>query len=157
MIAIVHPKLAEASFGRVIQPLLNAPCKFEKLGVRLVAFLFPYLDVDLDWRRQNTQVRLRVDGTDFPYRPIGGWWVDANGTPLLSGSHQVPSGRGFHVVNQDNQPNCWFCFRGWREYHNHSSHQDLSWASIRRDQRYSVLQLVMQLATDLNGEGVTKV
>lgn len=155
--AIVHPKLAEASFVRAIRPLLTSPGNYEKAGVRLVAFSFPYLDVELDWYRQGTNLRLRVDGTDFPYRPVCGWWIDINGAPLLQGTQQVPAGAGFHTSDQDGKPSCWFCFRGWGEYHNHSSHQDISWASIRREPRYSVLQLITQLAHDLNGNGVMKV
>ena len=43
-----------------------------------------------------------------------------------------------------------------REYHDHQSHQDVSWAALRSDRRYSVLQLLMQLRTDLNATGVNK-
>lgn len=154
--AIVHPKLAKACFEKAIRPLLTAPEKFEKVGVRFLAFSFPHLDIELDWHLHGAKIRLRVDGTDFPYRPVGGWWIDSDGTPLLQGSQKVPWNNGFHIHDQDNQPSCWFCFRGWREYHNHTSHQDISWASIRRDSRYSVLQLVMQLVRDLNGTGVIK-
>lgn len=154
--AIVHPKLAKACFEKAIQPLLTVPEKFEKVGVKFLTFSFPYLDVELDWYHHGTKIQLRVDGTDFPYRPVGGWWIDSNGTPLLQGSQKVPCNGGFHIADQDNKSCCWFCFRGWREYHNHGGHQDISWASIRRDSRYSVLQLVMQLAKDLNGAGVMK-
>lgn len=154
--AIVHPKLAKASFEKAIRPLLTAPEKYEKVGVRLLAFSFPHLDVELDWYLHETKIRLRVDGTDFPYRPVGGWWIDSDGTPLQQGAQKVAGSNGFHNADQDGKPSCWFCFRGWREYHNHTSHQDISWASIRRDSRYSVLQLVMQLTKDLNGTGVTR-
>lgn len=154
--AIVHPKLAKASFEKAIRPLLIAQGKYEKVGVQLLAFSFPYLDVELDWHLHQTKIQLRVDGTDFPYRPVGGWWIDANGAALLLGSQKVPGGSGFHTSDQDGRSRCWFCFRGWRDYHDHTSHQDISWASIRHDPRYSVLQLVMQLMTDLNGTGVTK-
>lgn len=152
--AIVHPRLAQSSFARVIQPLLTRPEKFEKFGVRLLDFSFPYLDVELGWHQQDAKLVLRIDGTDFPYRPVGGWWIDLNEAPLLSGTQQVPIGNGFHISDQSGQPGCWFCFKGWREYHDHSSHQDISWASIRRDARYSVLQMVMQLHKDLNSTGV---
>lgn len=155
--AIVHPKLAKISFEKAIRPLLTSPEKYEKAGVRFLAFSFPYLDVELDWHLHQTKIQLRVDGTDFPYRPVGGWWIDTNGSPLQQGSQKVPGGNGFHTSDQDGKSRCWFCFRGWRDYHDHSSHQDLSWASIRPDPRYSVLQLVMQLMTDLNGMGVGKV
>ncbi|MDD5581465.1 MAG: hypothetical protein PHY16_19640 [Methylobacter sp.] len=155
--AIVHPKLAQASFEKAIQPLLTAPAKYEKAGVKLLAFSFPYLDVEVDWHLHASNIRLRIDGTDFPYRPVGGWWIDQSNNPLLLGLQQVPSGNGFHVNDQDGKPRCGFCFRGWREYHNHSGHQDISWASIRRDSRYSMLQLVMQLVKDLNSTAVMKI
>lgn len=148
--AVVHPELAAASLERAIQPFLNEPEQYGKFGVRLVDFTFPYLDVDLDWRTRGRVIRLRVDGTDFPYRPVGGWWIDAAGNRLFPGTQQVPSGYGFHVHDQQGRPDCWFCFLGWRAYHDYSGHQDTSWASIRRIPRYAVLQLVMQLVQELN-------
>ena len=151
---IVHPKLARASFERAIRPLLTGPEKFEKLGIKLVNFSFPYLEVELSWHKKAAVALLRVDGTDFPYRPVSGWWITPEGGVQLQGSQKVPIGNGFHPSMEDGQQLCWFCFRGWREYHNHSSHQDISWASIRRDNRYSVLQLVAQLHKDLNNVGV---
>jgi hypothetical protein len=154
---IVHPKLAKASFEKAIQPILTSLEKYEKIGIKFLAFSFPYFDVELNWHLHGSRIQLRIDGTDFPYRPVSGWWIDQNNTPLLPGLQQVASGNGFHTNDQDGKPNCWFCFRGWREYHNHSSHQEISWASIRRDSRYSVLQLVMQLVKDLNNTGVMKI
>lgn len=153
--AIVHPQLAKASFGRAIQPLLTGARNYELLGIKLLNFSYPYLDVEIDWRVRGAPVRLRVDGTDFPYRPISGWWIDNDGQKLQAGSGRVPEGYGFHTSNQYGGPGCWFCFRGWREYHDHTSHQDTSWASIRDDKRYSVLQLILQLHKDLNQTGVT--
>lgn len=152
--AIVHPELARASFERAIRPLLIGPEKFEKLGIKLLNFSFPHLDVELSWHSKGAAIALRVDGTDFPYRPVSGWWIDPDGAPLLAGVGKVPAGNGLHPSpREDGQQRCWFCFRGWREYHDHSSHQDLSWASIRRDSRYSVLQLVAQLHKDMNLAG----
>lgn len=152
--AVVHPGLAEASFERAIEPLLDDPQKYEKFGVRLVGFDFPYLDIDLDWRAQGRVIRLRVDGTDFPYRPVGGWWIDASGQRLNAGAQQVPSNGGFHTQNQRGERECWFCWLGWRAYHDYSGHQDTSWASIRRDPAYGVLRLVLRLHDDLNRTGV---
>lgn len=154
--AIVHPQLAKASFARAIQ-LLTSSDAYEKLGIKCVGFSFPYLDVELAWRRHGTKLLLRVDGTDFPYRPVSGWWIALDGTPLLQGSNSVPSGAGFHTSGLDGEPRCWFCFKGWREYHNHSSHQDVSWASLRDNPRYSVPQLIAELHKELNGEGVVRV
>lgn len=154
--AIVHPKLAQACFEKEVRPLLTDPARFESLGVKLLQVSFPYLDVELNWHRHDAFIRLRVDGTDFPYRPVSGWWIDSNGAPLLPGCQQVPAGNGFHTTGLDGQPACWFCFKGWREYHDHQSHQDISWAALRDDRRYSVLHLLMQLRTDLNSTGVSK-
>lgn len=154
--AIVHPKLAQASFERAIQPLLTKRELYEKVGVKFVAYSYPYLDVELDWYRHGTKLILRVEGTDYRYRPVSGWWIDSAGNPLQQGQQKVPAGHGFHTTDQDSRPRCWFCFRGWREYHDHSSHQDLSWASIRRNPRYSVLQLILQLHKDLNLTGVQR-
>jgi len=150
---IVHPKLAQACFENAIRPLLTTPEVFEKLGIKLLSFSFPFLDLQLDWHATNKSILLRVDGTDFPYRPVGGWWIDLQGNVLLPGGSGVPNSLGFHVPNPPHRPNCWFCFLGWREYHDHPSHQDRSWASLRTDPRYSVLQLVLQLQRDLNKPG----
>lgn len=151
---IVHPKLAQASFGQAIAPLIAQPEVYANAGIRLVAYAFPILDVELDWYRRGRKLLLRIDGTNYRYRPISGWWIDVDGTPLLQGSQRVPAGEGFHIQRERAQPGCWFCFRGWREYHDHSSHQDVSWAAIRYDPRYSVLQLMQQLHSDLNRQEV---
>jgi hypothetical protein len=154
--AIVHPRLAKARFEMAIRPLLEQPERYEKAAIKLVAFSFPSLDVELSWHSQGAKLLLRVDGTDYRFRPAGGWWIDALGEPLVRGQ-RVPEGNGFHTQRENGLQRCWFCFPGWREYHDHSSHQDLSWASIRRDPRYGVLQLVQQLHKDLNSAGVGKV
>ena len=152
--AIVNPRLAKACFERAIRPLLTGAQKYEKLGIKLLDFSFPYLDVELDWRTRGAAIQLRIDATDFPYRPVGGWWIDSSGARLLPGAGVIPEGNGFHRADQSGQPGPWFCFKGWREYHDHVGHQDQSWASIRDDKRYSVLQLVLQLHKDLNQGGV---
>lgn len=154
--AIVHPKLAQSSFERAIRPLLTQPELYAKAGIKLLAYAFPYLDIEVAWYRQGTTLRLRVDGTDYRFRPVGGWWIDASGMPLKQGQ-QVPAGNGFHVQRENGEQRCWFCFPGWREYHDHSSHQDISWASLRRDASYGVLQLLLQLHKDLNSTGVMRV
>ena len=154
--AIVNPKLAAASFGKAIQPLLTEQERYAQFGVRLVAYLFPFLDVDLDWHAHRRSIRLRVDGTDYPYRPVGGWWIDSSGARQLPGHALLPTGNGFHLHRQDGTtPAPWFCFTGWREYHDHHGHQDVPWASIRDVPRYAVLQLILQLQRELNKPGVT--
>lgn len=154
--AIVNPKLAAASFGKAIQPLLTGRERFALLGVCLVSYSFPFLDMDLDWPAHGRTIRLRVDGTDYPYRPVGGWWIDRSGARLLPGHQAVPANSGFHVNKQDGTtPAPWFCFAGWREYHDHQSHQEVPWACIRTVPRYAVLQLILQLQRELNKPGVS--
>lgn len=148
--AIVHPKLAETSFERSIQPLLMHKESYGKLGIHLRSFTYPFLDVDLDWRAQRRAVRLRIDATDYPYRPVSGYWIDEDGSLLLSGRGLVPEGAGFHTWDQTGRPATWFCFKGWRAYHDHMSHQDTSWASLRRNHSYAIPQLIQQLHWDLN-------
>lgn len=157
MAAIVHPKLAAASFERAIRPLLTQHEVYGSAGVRFVAFHYPYLDVDLVWHVRQRDIRLRVDGTDYPYRPVSGFWIDSAGERLLPGAGLVPQGAGFHECDQRGKPGPWFCFKGWREYHDHQGHQDVNWSSIRYDRRYAVLQLIQQLQSDLNKTGVTQV
>lgn len=157
MAAIVHPKLAKACFEKSIQPLLDSPDKYEMVGIKLLSFSYPYLDVELNWHAIGNNINLRLDGSDYPYRPVSGYWIHADGTPLYRGTGLVPEGGGFHTLWHDQSQKCWFCFKGWSEYHNHVSHQDISWASIRQDSRFSVLQLIMQLTKDLNNPGVNRV
>lgn len=154
---IVHPALARASFERAILPLLSRPRNFAAAGIKLVTYRFPFLDVELDWYRHGTTIMLRVDGNDFPYRPVDGWWIAPDGRPLAGSDHGIPSNMGFHLSGIENEPRCWFCFPGWKEYHNHPGHQDRSWSSLRADQRYAVLSLIQQLVTDLNSQGVQRI
>ncbi|MHB9835137.1 hypothetical protein Q8F57_009890 [Paraburkholderia terrae] len=154
--AIVHPEVGKKIFARAIRPLLTQADVYSRAGVQLLAFEYPYLDLEIDWRLYGTKIRLRIDGTDYSYRPVGGWWIDSGGNPLHQGAGLVPSGFGFHVQMQSGEQRCWFCFAGWREYHDHISHQDLAWARLRGDGRYSVLQLVTQLQRDLNTQGVMR-
>lgn len=155
--AIVHPALAEAALRNAVQPILSRPESFILFGIRLLTFSFPYIDFELDWPLYGTKIRLRVDGTDFPYRPIGGWWIDSSGTPIFPGAMQVPQNLGFHTNRADGTQGCWLCFKGWRDYHNHGGHQDASWASFRHDPQFTILQLIMQLTKELNRTGVARV
>lgn len=155
--AIVHPKLAEASFERAIRPLLEKPDVFKSIGVALRGYAFPFLDVGLFWKRPNLQMGLRVDGSNYSYRPIHGWWIDDQGNPLVHPcSPRLPQGHGFQPQGRpDGQPGPWLCFAGWRDYHDHSSHQDRSWAFLRGKKEFSVLSVIQQLHSELNREGVT--
>lgn len=151
---IVHPLLAQASFERAIRPLLDQPEVYGRAGITLHALSYPFLDLRLEWYRQGISLNLRVDATDYSYRPIGGWWISDHGDPLRQETGLVPSGMGFHPSGEEGKP--WFCFLGWREYHDHPGHQGVSWAALRSQPRYGVLQLIQQLQKDLNGQQVTR-
>jgi len=148
---IVHPELAKASFGLAVEPLLTHGPLFAKEGIRFVRYDFPLLDLELTWTTRGQRIRLRVDGTDFPYRPVDGWWIDEDGRRLSTG---IPIGAGFHTSNPDGTPRSWFCWLGWAGFHDHPSHQDTSWAAIRNDKDYRVVPLLQRLVRALNGPGV---
>lgn len=148
---IVHPELAKASFDLAVEPLLTHGPLFAKEGIRLVHYEFPSLDLELTWKASGHPIRLRVDGTDFPYRPIDGWWTDENGGRLAT---RIPCGAGFHIADPDGTSRAWFCWLGWAGFHDHQSHQDTSWATIRNDKDYRVIPLLQRLVRALNEPGV---
>lgn len=148
---IVHPELAQASFDLAIAPLLNHGALFANEGLRLFRYEFPYLDLELAWAAQQRSLLLRVDGTNFAYRPIDGWWIDAQGERLATG---IPEGAGFHVRTVEGAARAWFCWLGWAGFHDHPGHQDTSWAAIRQDKTYRVVPLLQRLVQALNGPGV---
>lgn len=154
---IVHPRLSEERFTKAIEPLLAQPTLFEGVGVRLVRYVHPRLYVDLRWNRHDRWVRLCVDAMDFNYRPLSGWFVDEAHAPLLAGRSLAPAGLGFQPQGPPfGEPRGWFCFRGWREYHEHESHcQEAPWSTFRADPKYGPLGLIKQLQSDLQRDGVT--
>jgi hypothetical protein len=151
----LDPALAEARFERDIAGLTARPDVFEKVGIKLVMAKYPVLEVELYWRRQSRWIRLHVDATDYDYLPPKGWWKMATGSDLLQGSG-VPSGIGFQVGGDPHtgrRP--WFCFAGWREYHDWENHHQVLWPAIRRFPRHRLLAQVRQLHKDLNRAEVT--
>lgn len=156
---IVHPHLAEARFRQGILPLLESPTTFERAGIRLIEYSFPVLIVALEWRSAKRWLRLLVEASDYDYWPLQGWWVDEEGGPLLQGSNLVPAGNGFQPAS----PPCggnrsWLCFRGWRDWHDHSGHaQEIAWSAIRQWTEFQPLALIQQLHFDLNRAGVSLV
>lgn len=124
------------------------------LGIRVVEHSFPALVVALHWRAAGREIRLHVHADNYDYRPPRGWWVDEDGAPLRAG--QVPAGGGFQQPpNPYGEDRSWLCFPGWREYHDHQSHQDNPWRALRRRREYGLPGLLVQLQRDLNGPGVT--
>lgn len=107
----------------------------------------------LHWEKQNKEILLHVHADNYDYLPIRGWWVDENDVPLAEGQ-QIPHGGGFQIqANPYGENRSWMCFRGWREYHDHESHQDVSWSSVRSE--CGLLSTLLQLKTDLNKDGVS--
>jgi hypothetical protein len=148
---IVHPKLAEASFGAAIRPLLDEPSLYASQGIRLLRYDYPILDVDLTWEARGVTLMLRVVARDFNYRPIRGWWIKPDGNALEAGVGLMPAGRGFHANGRaDGQLGGWFCYPGWSEWHDHNGHhKERSWASLRSDRAFAPLALIVQLHSNL--------
>lgn len=154
---IVNPKLAAASFERAIRSLLEDPALYARQGVRLLEYRYPVLDLELTWERRAQVLRLRVDASDFNYRPIKGWWIGADGSAVVGGQGLLPSGKGFHTASRaDGRPGAWFCFPGWSEWHDHNGHhREKTWASLRIDPSFAPLALIMQLHSSLQHTEVT--
>lgn len=154
---IVNPKLAAAGFGRAIRPLLEDPQLYARQGVRLLDYHFPMLDLELTWERRGQLLHLRIDATDFNYRPIKGWWIGLDGLAVPRGQGLLPAGKGFHTGSRaDGRPGGWFCFAGWSEWHDHNGHHsEKSWASLRTDPSSAPLALIMQLHASLQHHEVT--
>ena len=77
----------------------------------------------------------RVDGPDFPYFAR---WVVVDRfirRRLLLGKGCLLATAAFICRHRTARPAPWFCFTGWREYHDHPS-PNVPWASIRREPRY---------------------
>lgn len=151
---IVNPILSRRWFERDIQTLLDNPVKYRPTGKQLVNYEYPILIVDMQWDYLQQDIRLCIQADDYNYAPMRGWWVDEAGAPLLAGSQRVPNQHGFAAnPNPYNEAKSWFCFRGWREFHDHPSHQNVPWASIRHLPEYRALALIAQLHSDLNRVG----
>lgn len=147
---ILDPALARARFERDLERLIARPDIFEAAGVRLITAAYPVLEVDLHWFRRSRWIRLHVDATDYDYVPPKGWWVTEEGADMLQGSG-IPSGVGFQVgADPHTGRRPWFCFPGWREYHDWENHHQVLWTAIRRLPRHRLLAQVRQLRADLN-------
>lgn len=147
---IVDPLLSKSRFDRDTAPLVKDKENFLAIGIRLVRIDFPILIVGLQWKSQNKEILLHITADDYDYIPISGWWVDENDSPLKQGQN-IPNGDGIQVNPYPNgEDRSWFCFHGWREYHNHTSHQDVSWNSIKHLNEYRILGIIHNLHSILN-------
>jgi hypothetical protein len=148
---VVDPELAQRRFERDIGPILQHPEEFAAFGIQLVDLRFPVLLVDLDWKAQGRRLRLHVDGTDYDYFPPAGWWVNESDEELTAGRGLVPNGNGFQIgSNPYKEGRCWFCWEGWREFHNYPGHHQVNWAAIRKQSDKKPLALIRQLHHVLN-------
>ena len=151
---IVDPSLSKMWFDRGTAPLVGRPDSYAGAGIRVVECEFPVLVVGLSHKSTGKEMLLRVHADDYNYLPPRGWWVDENGDPLQA--NRVPSGNGFQPPpNPCKEDRGWLCFPGWREYHDHQSHQDNPWGPLRGKKEYGISATIMQLWHDLNGGGVT--
>lgn len=143
-------------FDRDVESLRSRPQSFEAVGIRPVALEFPVLILALLWRAQDREFFLHVEADNYDYLPVRGWWVDEHDVPLRRGSGKIPTGNGLQASTTPYaEDRSWFCFRGWREYHDHQSHQDVPWPSIRDQKRYRIPGIIIQLHSDLNGSGIS--
>ena len=153
---IVDRALAQARFERDLAAARQQPETFTRAGLRPLAMAFPTLRVGLYWRAQGREIIVHVQADDYDYMPVQGWWVDVHDQPLLRGSGLLPAASGFQLnPTSRGLERSWFCFPGWREYHEHPSHQDRPWSSLRHLPQFRILALLAQLQIDLNKSGTS--
>lgn len=149
---IVDERLSKAKFERDSAPLLQSPESYSAVGIRVIRVEFPVIEVGIFWKKMQCEITLHIEADEYDYLPVRGWWIDENGKSLRKGGGFIPRNIGFQT--EDGHPSkhiqSWFCFRGWREYHDHESHQDIPWASIRHNPQYRLPGIIIQLSTDLN-------
>lgn len=151
---IVDPLLSKSRFDRDTAVLVKNLVNFSTIGIRPVKIDFPTLIVGLQWKSQNKEILLYIDASNYDYVPISGWWIDENGNPLKQGQN-IPNGEGIQVNPHPNgEDRSWFCFRGWREYHNHTGHQDVSWNSIKHIDEYRIMGIIHNLHSVLNSKNI---
>lgn len=147
--AIVDPLLSRRWFDLGTAPLLEDADRYAAIGIRLVRREFPVLIAGLQWRAAGRELLLHVQADNYDHLPPRGWWVDEGDAPLRAGA--LPVGGGLQQPpNPYGEDRAWLCFPGWREYHDHPSHQGTSWAPLRAREEYTISALLVQLLRDLN-------
>ena len=150
---IVDPLLSRSWFEQATDPLLEEAARYALIGVRAVRREYPILVAGLQWRTAGKEMLLHVQADNYDHLPPRGWWIDEGGAPLRAAA--VPVGNGLQrPPNPYGEDKGWLCFPGWREYHDHPSHQGDSWAPLRARGQHGLLALLVQLLHDLNGPGV---
>jgi len=149
---IVDPVLARGRFDRDTLPLLQQEVAYQNAGIRVVRIAFPVIEVALWWRAINGELLLHVQADDYDYLPVQGWWTDGTGQPAhQGGSIRLPGGLGFQLGGDPyGQNRTWFCFPGWREFHDHPGHQNTPCIHYRFQPAYRLPGLIVQLQSDLN-------
>ena len=153
-VTIVDPVLSRFRFEQGAASLLQGSGgAHASMGIRVVRCDFPRLTVALKRRETGAELLLRVQADNYDHLPPRGWWVDDGGLPLRP--DKAPVGGGFQEPpNPYGENRGWLCFPGWREYHDHPSHQDIPWRAVRDGGGYSLAGAIVQALHDLNGEGV---
>ena len=148
-VTIVDPSLSQRWFDQATKPLVEESAHYAGIGVRAARREFPVLIAGLQWRSAGKEMLLHVQADNYDYLPPRGWWVDEGGAPLRAG--RAPAGGGLQQPpNPYGEEKSWLCFPGWREYHDHHSHQGNSWAPLRAREEYGIAALLVQLLHDLN-------
>lgn len=150
IVLIVDPVLSRFRFEQSVAGILQSPDVYAKMGIRVVECAFPYLTVALRRRASGSELLLRVAADNYDHLPPRAWWVDGRGLPLPP--DRTPEGGGFQrPPNPYGEKRGWLCFPGWREYHDHTSHQGVPWHAVRDRPGHSLAGAITQLLYDLNG------
>ena len=153
-VTIVDPSLSRIWFNEAVGLLAEEAGYCASAGIRLVRQEFPVLIVGLGWRAAGREILLRVQADNYDHLPPRGWWVDEGGAPLPAA--RMPAGGGFQrPPNPYGEDRGWLCFPGWREYHDHQSHQNDPWPRLRARGGHSLSAILVQLLHDLNKPEVT--
>ena len=136
-------------------PLRSNEQSYVSIGIRIIKVEYPTIITGLFWKNQNKEILLQIQADNYDYLPIKGYWINEDGVPLRQGQ-QIPTGLGFQVSSDPYGENRnWFCYPGWREYHDHTSHQQISWDFFRYNKTHRLPGIIVQLFTDLNRSGVS--
>ena len=152
-VMIVDPVLSKFRFEEGVSTILQSPVAYARVGIRVTECEFPHLTVALKRKSTGAELLLRVGADNYDHLPPRGWWVDGRGLPLRR--DEVPVGGGFQEPpNPYGEKRGWLCFPGWREYHDHPSHHDIPWHSVRDSCGYSLAGSIVRALHDLNGDEV---
>lgn len=134
----MHPALAKANFDRDVALLTD---KFlANRGWVVQERTFPVLDVTFAGSRP---LRVRLTCDDWDELPPSAELLDPSGRHLVQ--HEIPGG----IFNAGGHPitgRPFVCMRGFREFHNHSSHLAEVWETYRGQDGMNLPGLLDQLS-----------